>query len=89
MKPVTVLEVVSSGCKICQVVEKFWEDHKQEWPNVIFRRVDVVTSEGTELAQKYLILASPGIIINGELFSVGGFDQTKFLDKLKEVSKQL
>lgn len=87
MKPVSVIEVVSPGCQICHVVEKFWEENKRDWPNVTFRRVDVVTPEGTQLAQKHLILASPGIIINGEIFSVGGFDPKKFLDKLKEVSK--
>ena len=87
MKSVTVVEVVSPGCQICHVVEDWWESHKNECPNVSFRRVDVVTPEGTELAQKYLILASPGIIINDEIFSVGGFDPSKFTDKLKEVSK--
>ena len=87
MRPVTVVEVVSPGCQVCHVVEDFWEKNKGAWPQVTFRRVDVVTPEGTELAQKHMILASPGIIINGELFSVGGFDVAKFLDKLKEVSK--
>ena len=89
MKPVNVVEVVSPGCQICHVVEKFWDDHKSEWPNVSFRRVDVVTQEGTGLAEKYMILASPGLIINDELFSVGGFDPGKFTDKLNELSKDM
>ncbi len=87
MKPVTVVEVVSPGCQICQVVEEYWDSVKSQWPNVTFRRVDVVTPEGTELAQKHTILASPGIIMNEEIFSIGGFDKDKFTKKLKELSE--
>jgi hypothetical protein len=45
----------------------------------------VVTPEGMELARRYGIFASPGVIIDGELFSMGGFDKEKFLAKLKEM----
>ena len=38
------------------------------------------------MAQKYMILASPGIVINGELWASGGFDKEKFIVKLKELS---
>jgi len=54
---------------------------------VKYRNISVVTPEGMELARKYGIFSSPGIIINGELFSMGGFDRGKFLAKLKELSK--
>jgi hypothetical protein len=38
------------------------------------------------MVQKYQIFASPGIIINGELFSTGGVNKEAFLEKLKELS---
>ncbi|MBI4994784.1 thioredoxin family protein [Candidatus Peregrinibacteria bacterium] len=83
-----VLDVLKSpGCQICKTFEEFWETIKKDWPNVTFRVLDVTTPEGSELAQKYMIFASPGIIINNELFATGGFDRLKFLAKLKEFSQ--
>jgi len=32
------------------------------------------------------IMSSPGIIVNGELFSSGGLDKEKLLEKLKALS---
>lgn len=88
MKPVVVLEVVSPGCEVCKQVESYWQLIAKDWPNVTFRRVDVVTPEGQELAQKYMIFSSPSIIINEKLWSAGGFNKEKFVKKLKELSYQ-
>jgi len=58
-----------------------------EWPHVTYKELDITTSEkGQELAQKHTVFASPGIILNGELFATGGFDKEKFVAKLKELS---
>ena len=82
-----MLEVLASpGCSHCRLFEEFWRSIEKDWPNVKFRHVDVVTPEGQEMAQKYMIFTSPGIVINGELHSMGGFDKQKFLAKLKEIS---
>lgn len=35
------------------------------------------------MVQKYGIMASPGIIIEGELFSTGGLNREKLIEKLK------
>ena len=49
--------------------------------------LDIVESEkAQELVQKFQIFASPAIIVNGELFSTGGYDEAGFLNKLKELS---
>jgi len=79
-------ELSSPGCHICKQFEEFWHSIEKDWPNVTYKNVDVTTPEGTELAQKYMIMASPGIIINGELWSTGGFNKDKFVEKLKELS---
>ncbi len=71
----------------CKEFAAFWETIQGEWPNVEFEEVSVVTTKGQELAQKHMIFASPGIIINGELFSTGGVDKKKFLEKLKELTQ--
>lgn len=81
------LEVLSApGCQICKVFEEYWHSIEKDWPNVTFRKIEVITEEGQAMAQKYMILASPGIVLNSGLFSVGGFDKEKFIQKLKELS---
>ena len=81
------LEVLASpGCHICRVFEEFWHSIEKDWPNVSFQKFDITEDKGQEMAQKYMILASPGIVINGELWASGGFDKEKFIAKLKELS---
>ena len=79
-------ELSAPGCLHCREFREFWESIKGDWPGVEFREVSVVTPEGQELAQKHMIFASPGIIINGELFSTGGVDRQKFVEKLQVLS---
>ena len=87
MKPVTLDVLATPGCQICRVFEDYWGTIEKDWPNVAFKRVDLLSAEGQEMAAKYMILASPGIVLNGELFQVGGFDREKFVSKLKELSQ--
>lgn len=86
MKEVILEELVSPGCHICKAFEEFWHSLEKDWQNVKYKKVDVTTPEGQEMAGKYMIFASPGIILNGELFATGGFDKEKFVEKLKELS---
>ncbi len=87
MKPVTLEELTSPGCHICKQFEEFWHSIEKDWPDVVYRKIDVTTPAGQEMAGKYMIFASPGIILNGELWATGGFDRSKFLDKLSELSR--
>ncbi len=87
MKSVVLETVSSPGCTHCAAFEEFWHSVEKDWPNVTYKNYDITTPQGMGLAQKYMILASPGIIINGELHATGGFDQAKFLDALKVVSQ--
>mgnify|MGYP001582768920 FL=1 len=86
MKAIKLDILTSPGCKICHSFFEFWKDESKNWPNIELKDISVVTPEGQELVQKYMIFASPGIIIDGELFQTGGFDKAKFLQKLKELS---
>lgn len=87
IKKITIDVLFSPGCHVCKLFEEFWHSIEAAWPSVTFRVLDVTTSEGQEFAQKYTIFASPGIIINGELWATGGFDKEKFIKKLKELSQ--
>ena len=86
MAKILVQELSSPGCVHCAEFEKFWHSIEKDWPNVAYQKTDITTPEGQELIHKYMIFASPGIIVNGELFSTGGFHKEKFIEKLKELS---
>ncbi len=86
MKEVELIELSAPGCQHCAAFREFWRSAAPDWPQVKFREVSVITPEGQALAGKHMIFASPGIIINGELFSTGGVNEDKFLAKLKELS---
>jgi len=87
MQKIIVQELSAPGCVHCLEFERFWDSISKDWPNVEYKKIMVTTPEGMELVQKHMIFASPGIIINGELHSVGGFSKQKFVEKLKELSK--
>ncbi len=86
MNEIILEELSSPGCHNCAAFKEFWEGESANWPNVTFREVSLVDPEGQELVQKHQIFASPGIIVNGELFSTGGVDQEALKAKLKELS---
>ena len=44
----------------------------------------MTTPEGQAMIGKYMVMSSPGIVIDGELFSQGGLDKSKLIDKLKK-----
>ena len=87
MKTVILEELSSPGCHSCKAFEEFWHGVENQFPNVEYKNVSIVSNEGAEMASKYMIFASPGIVINGELFSTGGVDKEKLLNKIKELSK--
>lgn len=86
MKEVSLIELSAPGCEHCAAFKNFWQSVAKDWPRVNFREVSVTTPEGQDLASRHLIFASPGIILNGELFSTGGVNREKFLAKLKELT---
>ncbi|MEK7549231.1 MAG: thioredoxin family protein [Patescibacteria group bacterium] len=82
-----ILEILSSpGCYHCAEFKKYWESVKAQFPEVEMVEIDLISDKGQEMVQKYMIMASPGVIINGELFAVGGVNKEKFEAKLKELS---
>lgn len=87
MKNVT-LEVLSSpGCTHCHEFLEYWKTIAAEWPNVLLKETSLITPEGQQLVQKHQIFASPGILLNNELFSTGGVNKAKFVEKLKTLSQ--
>lgn len=87
MKPITLEVLTSPGCTHCHAFLEHWKEVGASWPNVTLKEISLMTPEGTEMAGKYQIFASPGIVLNGELWATGGFDKEKFTAKLKELSE--
>jgi len=85
-KEIILEELTAPGCVHCAEFAEFWHSIEKDWPNVTFIEKSITTPEGQELAQKHMIMASPGIVLNGELFSTGGVNKEKFVEKLKELS---
>ena len=88
MKDIVLEELSAPGCQICKQFEEFWHSIESQFPHVKYKNISVVTAEGIEMAAKYGIFSSPGIIINGKLWGTGGFDKNKFIEKLKQVSAE-
>jgi len=88
MKEIVLEELSSPGCTHCAAFKEFWDGEKVNWPNVTFKELSLLNPDGQEMVSKYQIFASPGIVINGELFATGGVDEAAFKQKLKELSEE-
>lgn len=73
------------GCHNCEAAKKIFDEIMPDFPNAEVEEIDMTNSKGQELVQKYGIMASPGIVINGELFSTGGVAREKLVEKLKSL----
>lgn len=81
-KDISVQFVTSPGCVHCAATRKIFEELKPNYKEMRIEEIDVTTEKGMELASKYSIFASPGIIVNGELFATGGLNKNSFIKKL-------
>ncbi len=79
--------VTVAGCHECAKAKKIFEELKPQYPEMQIKEINATSTEGMALVQKYGILASPGIIINGELFSTGALDKNEFVNKLNALRK--
>jgi len=85
---IVVLETLSSpGCHNCTVFKEFWNGIRNNWQNVQLKEMSIITSEGLTMVEKHKIFSSPGIVLNGELFSTGVVDTDRFVQKLTELSQ--
>jgi len=80
--------VTVPGCHECAKAKKIFEELKPQYPEMQITEINVTSPEGMALVQKYGIFSSPGIIINGELFSTGALNKDEFIKKLDELSKK-
>ena len=85
---IKVVEITSPGCSHCAAAKKILEEVvKPQFPDISIEYISVTSPEGMGLVGKYGIMSSPGVIVNGELFSVGGLDKNKLIAKIQELKK--
>lgn len=70
-------------CQVCAKVKKILDEILPQFPDVTIEEIDITSEEGQKMVQKYGIMSSPGVIIDGELFSSGGVNKEKLVEKLK------
>ncbi len=84
MNKIKIQELSTPGCSHCAAAKKTLESEiKPNFPNVEIEYVDMLSEEGQKIVQQYGIMSSPGIVVNGELFSMGGLDKDKLIEKIK------
>lgn len=88
MKNITLEVLTAPGCTHCHEFLEYWKTISAEWSNVTMKELSIITPEGQEMVGKYQIFASPGIILNNEVFATGGFNKEKFVEKLKALSAE-
>lgn len=86
MEHITLRVLTAPHCAHCDEFLRFFESIRGEWPNVEMQEVSMLSEEGQELVRKHLVFASPGIIINDDLFCSGNFDKTAIQEKLRSLS---
>lgn len=87
MAKTKIQELSTSGCTHCAAAKQILEGEiKPQFPDVEIEYVDMFSEEGQKMVQQYGIMSSPGIIVNGELFSMGGLNKEKLIEKIKSLS---
>lgn len=79
--------VTREGCVHCAQTKELLKKIKPEYSELAVEEIDMTTPKGQELISKYGIMSSPGIIINGELFAMGGTTEKELRDKLAELKQ--
>lgn len=79
------LELLSMpGCTHCAAAKEVIEKIKGDYPEMDVEIIDV--TEHPDVAQNYMLMSSPGIVINGKLEFTGGVKESALrakLDKLR------
>ncbi|GMQ95077.1 MAG: hypothetical protein BMS9Abin13_187 [Patescibacteria group bacterium] len=76
------------GCHVCVLVMNIIKEIQPQFPDLEIEQVDATTEKGQELLQKYRIMSSPGLIINGELFSMGMIKKEDLVKKLQDIQNE-
>lgn len=74
------------GCTHCAAAKTLLAKLQKEMPDLQVTITDV--TEHPEAAQKYMLMSSPGIVINGKLEFSGGVKEDALRKKIKDAKGQ-
>ena len=82
---VTIQELSSPGCSHCASAKNILEEIGPQFPEVEIEYIDMFSEQGQKMVPQYGIMSSPGIVINGELFSSGDLNKENLIAKIKSL----
>ncbi len=80
-KEINLTLVTREGCVHCAQTKELLKKLQPEYPELVVEEIDMTTPQGQELISKYSIMSSPGVIVNGEMFSMGGTTEKELREK--------
>ncbi len=72
------------GCVHCAAAKETVEKVKTGFPEMVVEIIDV--TENPEVAQKYMLMSAPGVVINGKLEFTGGVNAELLRKRLHELA---
>lgn len=75
------------GCHVCEEVKKTIEEIEPQFPDREIQEIDMTTTEGQELMQKYSVMSSPGIVMDGEFFSTGAVGKEELVNRMRSITQ--
>jgi len=83
---ITIQEISMEGCASCAKTKAILREIEKAFPDVDLEFIDMASEKGQKMVVDFGIMSSPGIVVNGELFSSGGLNKDDLIKKLKELS---
>ncbi|MEW6353541.1 MAG: thioredoxin family protein [Pseudomonadota bacterium] len=81
---INILFLTVPNCMQCAKAKHIIEKVKPDYPDMVIEEINVI--EHPEILEKYRIMSSPGIVINGKLEYSGGMDEAPFRERLDKLS---
>lgn len=77
---IKITQLSNPGCKKCAKVRETLENEVlPKFEDIKIEHIDLNSDNGQALALQHDVLASPGILVNGTLFSFGSLDAQKLI----------
>ena len=81
---INILFLTVPNCVQCAEAKHVIEKVKADFPDMVIENINII--EHPEILEKYHVMSSPGIVINGKLEYSGGLDEASFREKLTKLS---
>ncbi len=79
---INILFLTVPNCVQCAKVKRIIDKIKPDYPGMMMEEINII--EHPEILEKYRVLSSPGVVINGKLEYSGGLDEASFRESLNK-----